>query len=283
MRFGGSILKPYHSPKEWLALVKELKYSAVTFPVHWSAPASVRREYLQCIRDSDLLIGEVGVWKNLFAPDAEEREAAFEESLRCLELAEEVGANCCVNISGAPAALWDGYHPANYSRALYDRVIEISQRIIDRVGPVNTAYTLEPMPWMCPRSPEEYLQLMRDVDRPAFLVHLDYCNMISSMDRYADAAGFIQHCFDLLGPFIRSIHAKDVCLDDHVLPVCIREVQPGAGCIPFDTVLRLSHAINQDIPVFVEHLPDHESYLAAAAFIHQTAKKAGVPLRSYSV
>ena len=279
MRIGGSVMKPYHSPKEWLALVNELQYSTVTFPVHWSAPKAVRQEYLSCIRDHDLVIGEVGVWKNLLSPDEAQRNAALSESFRCLELAEEVGANCCVNICGTPAELWDGYHPLNYARETYEKIVEISRKIIDTVQPEKTAYTLEPMPWMCPRSPEEYLQLIRDVDRHAFQVHLDYCNMISSMDRYAHAEAFIESCFALLAPHIRCIHAKDVLIDDHVLPLCIREVPPGAGSIPWARVLQLSQQLGDDIPVFVEHLPDHESYLAAIAFVRKAAREAGIPIK----
>ena len=41
MRLGGSVMKPYASPKEWLAHVKELGYSAVIFPVESTAPLSV--------------------------------------------------------------------------------------------------------------------------------------------------------------------------------------------------------------------------------------------------
>ena len=33
MRLGGSVMKPYRNPGEWLAHVKELGYRAVTFPV----------------------------------------------------------------------------------------------------------------------------------------------------------------------------------------------------------------------------------------------------------
>lgn len=279
MRFGGSVMLPYHSPKEWLAYVKELQYSAVIFPVHWSAPKAIRQEYLSCIRDNDLLIGEVGVWKNLFSPDEKQRAAALSESIHCLELAEEVEANCCVNISGTPSHVWDGYHPLNYSKEIYDRVVETSRKIIDAVQPEKTAYTLEPMPWMCPRSPEENLQLIRDVDRPAFRAHLDYCNMVSSMERYADVHRFIETCFSLLAPHIRSIHAKDILVDQHILPLCIEEVAPGKGCIPFDLVLQLSHCLGPNTPVFVEHLPDHESYLNASRFIHKIANEAGIPIQ----
>ena len=39
MRLGGSVMKPYNSPKEWLQHVKELGYSAVIFPVDSTASA----------------------------------------------------------------------------------------------------------------------------------------------------------------------------------------------------------------------------------------------------
>ena len=101
MRLGGSVMKPYNSPKEWLAQVKELGYSAVVFPVDSNASAATIRDYAQCCRDNDLLIGEVGAWRNVMAIDPKEREANLDWNIRQLELAETVGANCCVNISGS--------------------------------------------------------------------------------------------------------------------------------------------------------------------------------------
>lgn len=279
MRLGGSVMKPYSSPKEWLAHVKELGYSAVIFPVESTAPAHVIRDYLQCCRDNDLLIGEVGAWRNVMARDEKERAANLDWNIRQLELAETVGANCCVNISGSMAELWDGYHPALGTREVYERVVENTQRIIDAVKPTHTAYSLEPMPWMVPESPEQYLQLMRDVDRSAFKVHMDYCNMINGVERYRDASGFIAHCFELLGENIVSIHAKDVLISEGALPVNINEVPPGEGSIDLPLVTELAHALGDDIPVFVEHLPDHAAYMKAAAVMRQAAEQAGVPVK----
>lgn len=276
MRLGGSIMKPYNSPAEWLTHVREYGYSAVTFPVNSDAPAQVRKDYLQCARDNDLLIGEVGIWRNVMAKDEKERQAAMDYSIRQLELAEEVGANCCVNISGSVGDLWDGYHPAQDTREVYDRVVETTQRIIDAVKPTHTCFSLEPMPWMCPESPEEYLRLMKDVDRAAFKVHLDYCNMINSLDRYRHAGEFIRQCFDLLGEHIVSIHAKDVKLRDGALPIVIEEIQPGQGSIDLPLVCALAEGLGADIPVFVEHLPDHAAYMAAAETMRRAAEKAGV-------
>ena len=276
MRLGGAIMKPYHSPAEWLALVREYGYSAVSFPVNSDAPASVRRDYLACCRDNDLLIGEVGVWRNVLARNPQEADAAMTYAIRQLELAEEVGANCCVNIAGSLGTLWDGYDPAHAGRAFYDRVVETTRRIIDAVQPTRTSFTLEPMPWMCPESPEEYLQLLADVDRPAFRVHLDYCNMINGLDRYRASGAFIRRCFELLGDHIVSIHAKDVLLRDGALPLVIEEIQPGEGSIDLPLVCALAEQLGADIPVFVEHLPDHDAYLRAAATMRQAAQKAGV-------
>ena len=277
MRLGGSVMKPYNSPAEWLAQVSELGYRAVIFPVDCTAPAEVRREYLQCIKDNDLLIGEVGVWRNCMSLDPAEREKHIAYAIGQLELAEEVGANCCVNIAGAWSELWDGYHPGHATREYYESLVEITRRIIDAVQPKKTCFSLEPMPWMCPESPEEYLQLIKDIDREGFAVHLDYANMINSIGRYRDSSGFISHCFELLAPHIRSIHAKDLLLDDVRLPLCIEEVAPGEGSIDLGLVLKLADGLG-DVPVFVEHLPDHEAYLAAANHMRTVAKKNGLAL-----
>ena len=38
----------------------------------------------------------------------------------------------------------------------------------------------------------------------------------------------------------------------------------------------LAEQLGADIPVFVEHLPDHEAYLAAVRTMREAAEKAGV-------
>jgi len=278
MRLGGSVMKPYKTPSEWLGHVKELGYSAVIFPVDHTAPKQLRRDYQKCAQDNGLVIAEVGIWKNVMARDAGEQAAAFERSVRQLELAEDIGAECCVNISGSLGARWDGFHPDQDTRACYEAVVEMTQSIIDAVKPTHTKFSLEPMPWMFPESPEDYLDLIRDVDRPCFAAHLDYANMINSISRYRKSGEFIGHCFDVLGEHILSIHAKDVKIDDGHLPLNINEVPPGQGVIDYGLVLRRAHALGPDTPVVIEHLPDHEAYMAASRHVLSVAEQAGVPV-----
>lgn len=279
MRLGGSVNMPYSSPKEWLKWVKELNYSAVIFPVDSSAEKQVIRDYQKCIADEGLVIGEVGVWRNLLARDANEREKHMQYSIRQLELAEEVGANCCVNISGSTGTYWDGYDPDNYSRATYDTVVEQSRRIMDAVKPVKTKYSLEPMPWMIPDSAEGYLQLLKDIDREAFGVHLDFTNMINGIERFHNRDRFIEECFEKLGPWIRSIHIKDVALGEGELPCVIREVPVGEGAVDLGRVLQLSEALGEDTTVFTEHMDKHEDYLKATRYLRALSEKVGVKIK----
>src|SRR5262249_20880960 len=144
--------------------------------------------------------------------DAAERAAALERCVRRLDLADRIGANCCVNIAGACGPIWDGPYPANLTRETFDRIVETTRGIIDAVKPTRTFYTLEAMPWMYPTGPDSYLDLLRAIDRPAFGVHLDPVNMISSPQLYFDNAALIRDCFAKLGPHIKNCHAKDILL-----------------------------------------------------------------------
>ena len=46
-------------------------------------------------------MAEVGVWRNTLSPDPEIRKASIRYAIGQLELADRIGARCCVNILGA--------------------------------------------------------------------------------------------------------------------------------------------------------------------------------------
>lgn len=278
MRLGGGIEKPYKNPDEWIKLVKELGYSCVLSPVDCSAGKEERNAYSKCVKDNDLVIGEVGVWRNVLASDEAERKEAIEYSINQLALAEELGASCCVNISGSRGEVWDGCCADNYSNETWDLVIETTRSIIDAVKPKLTFYTIESMPWMIPDSPEEYLRLIKAVDRKQFGVHLDYVNMINCPRRWAFRDEFITECFTVLGPYIKSVHAKDAYME-HAYSTVINETMPGKGQLDFGKIARFCERLGPDTTVFVEHLPDFESYKKAAAYVRSEAERAGVMVK----
>ncbi|PKO16954.1 MAG: sugar phosphate isomerase/epimerase [Chloroflexi bacterium HGW-Chloroflexi-10] len=275
MRIGGAIERPYKSPEEWYQWVKELGYRAVLAPVDYRASKEEKQAYLQCVKQHDLVIGEVGAWKNSLALDDTQRHQAVEFCKNQLALADELSANCCVNITGSRGEIWDGFYQENYSKDTYALVVDSIRDIIDAVKPTRTFYTVESMPWMIPDSPDQYLQLIYDVDRKAFGVHLDFVNMINSPKRYLFCDAFIEECFTKLGPYIKSIHGKDVIMEN-AYTTLIHETMPGKGKVNYQQVARLCETLGPDATLFVEHLPDFESYKQASAYVREQAALAGV-------
>ena len=132
----------------------------------YTAPDDTAREYFHAARRLGVVIAEAGVWKNTLSPDDSARRAAMEYAREQLAFADRWGIPCCVNITGARGELWDGAYADNYAAGTYDLIVESVRSILDAVRPARCRYTIEPMPWMLPDGPDEYLKLLRDVDRP---------------------------------------------------------------------------------------------------------------------
>ncbi len=278
MRIGGEIKKSFRNPEEWLQRVKEMRYSTVLTPVDLDTPAEERKAYVALAEGNDIIIGEVGVWRNPISLNPVEAKQNKEYCKKRLALAEELGANCCVNIAGSRGELWDGPYKENYDEDVYTLIVDTTREIIDSVQPVRTFYTLEPMPWMLPDSPESYLKLIRDIDRRGFAVHLDFINMINCPERFLKRDAFIEECFTKLGPYIKSIHAKDVIMEK-AYPCVLHEVMPGKGSVDYRKVVRLCERLGRDTTVFVEHLDSHEEYLEASGFLREMAEAEGIVVR----
>lgn len=278
MRLGGAIEREYHNPDEWIKYIKELGYSAALAPVEHTASKEVIADYMACAKKNNVIIGEVGVWRNCLSKKDDERKNAISFAKAQLALADEMGANCCVNIIGSRHEIWDSFDAENYNPDVYVMAVDGIREIIDAVKPTNTFYTIEPMPWMVPDSPEQYLDLIKDVDRKAFGVHLDFVNMINCPHRYVKSTDFIRHCFDLLGPYIKSIHGKDVLME-RAYTTLIHETMPGKGTLDYTKILPMVEKLGADMPLFVEHLPDFETYKMAADYIRENAVKAGVLIK----
>lgn len=270
MKLGIGTTLDHNSPEEWADTLVDMGCSTAVSPFDCNAPQTLKREYLAQANSHALSIGEVGVWNNVMSTSQYERETNIVYAQQQLALAEEIGARCCVNISGnAGSGGWDQYSENNYRPETYDLIVETTQNIIDAVNPQHTSYAIECMPWMIPDSPEQYLQLIADVNRPAFAVHLDYTNMLNGMQRWRNKDNFIKHCFDLLGSSIVSVHVKDVQLLAD-LPTSIVEVQPGTGGIDFNLVFRQIAKLPEETTVFVEHLPNTDAYTQAMKYVNET-------------
>jgi sugar phosphate isomerase/epimerase len=280
MRLGAPVFVKTSDPAVLAKAHKELGYRAAYCPaVVFNDPSgaqteAVRREF----EKEDIVIAEVGIWRNMMSPDPKEREAVIQLAINKLGVAERVGARCCVNTAGsASKEHWAGPHPHDVTKAAFDELVQITRRIIDAVKPTRTAFTIEMMQWMLPDSPDGYLDLIKAVDRKAFGVHLDPTNLINCPRRYFDTGAVIRECIEKLGPHIRSAHAKDCYMEPKAI-VHISEVMPGKGVLDYRTYLTLLAKLPQDVPLMIEHLKTPEEFAQAAAHIRGVAKECGVRL-----
>ena len=276
MRLGGTLC--CNDPALWEEKLAESRFRAITAPFACDTPREEILRLLRIAEKHDVAIAEVGVWRNLF--DRTEGEANLAYAVRQLQLADEFGIPCCVNIAGTDSpAGWDAADPGNFTPAMYERLVRSIREIIDAAKPKKAFYTLEPMPWMLPDSPDACLQLMKDVDREQFAVHMDFVNMINCPRRFLDAEGFIEECFSKLAPYIKSTHLKDSRMDPLQLTTVLTECSPGEGSLDFVKILRIiDRYLPADAPVLLEHMSTFEEYRQAYGYVAEKAKEAGVPV-----
>lgn len=276
LRLGGPVFLQSEDPAELAEAHRSLGYRAAYVPPvglgDTERIAAIRREF----GARDILLAEVGAWVNALDPDPEKRAKNVAYITERLALAEALGARCCVAIAGSfNTEVWYGPHPGNFSREFFDLTVETTRRIIDAVKPTRTKYSLEMMGWALPSGPEEYVDLLRAVDRAGFGVHLDVCNAVNSPARMYQNHALIRRCFELLGPWILSCHAKDV---DWIPEMQIHfvEVVPGRGLIDYRALLDGLARLPQDVPLMLEHLQTAEEYAEGAAYIRRVGAGLGI-------
>jgi sugar phosphate isomerase/epimerase len=277
IRLGGPIFVKSTDPAVLAREHRRLGYSAAYCPeIATLSDSKLLSEIRRAFAAENVLIAEVGAWKNLLDPDSAKRRENLEYVTQRCALADALGALCCVDIAGSyNPSTWYGPDPKNLSREFFDATVENCQRILDAVKPTRTRFTIEMMGWNLPDGPDAYLELIRAVDRKAFAVHLDVCNGINCPQRFYQNAEFIRECFRKLGPSIISCHAKDLRWDVE-LNVHFEEVVPGRGQVDYGAYLGELAQLGRDVPLMLEHLHTAEEYDEGRLYIRKVADRIGL-------
>lgn len=277
IRLGGPIFLKSGDPGELAREHRRLGYSAAYCPeIATVKDTDLLRAIQKAFAAENVVIAEVGAWKNMLDPNAETRRQNLEYVVERCALAETVGARCCVDIAGSYSPdFWYGPNPKNLSREFFDATVANCRHVIDSVKPTRTRFTVEMMGWNLPDGPDSYLELIRAVDRSSFGVHLDVCNGVNSPRRFYENKAYIDECFQKLGEWIVSCHAKDlqwvVEMNVHFL-----EVVPGRGQIDYRAYLQNLARLRQDAPLMLEHLRTAAEYDEGREYIRRIGVAAGV-------
>jgi sugar phosphate isomerase/epimerase len=276
IRLGGPVFLRTEDPEELALGHRRLGYRAAYCPNVALSDTARIRAIADAYAKHDVALAEVGRWCNLMDPDAEKCRKNIATVTEGLALAEALGARCCVDIAGSyNPSVWYGPHPDNLSPGFFHATVENARKIIDAVKPKRTKLSFEMMGWSLPDSPASYLKLIKAVNRPAFAVHLDPCNLVNSPARFYDNTALLNECFDKLGRWIVSCHAKDLTWDIE-MNVHFREVRPGAGKLDYATYLRRLARLPQNPPLMMEHLSTAEEYNQARDYIVNVGTQAGL-------
>jgi sugar phosphate isomerase/epimerase len=276
LRLGGPIFVKSEEPAAMAQAHRDLGYRAAYAPKVELEDRELIREIISEYAARDVVIAEVGAWVNMVDRDPAKRKKSVDFVTQRLALAEELGARCCVDIAGSfnPDA-WDGPHPDNFGPEFFDATVEVVRQVIDNVQPRRTRFAIEMMGWTLPSSPDEYLDLIKAVDRRSFAVHMDVCNLINSPYRIYDNESVIEEAFEKLGPWVASCHAKDVAW----VPgsqVHFKEVIPGTGVLDYATYLRELAKLPGEAPLMLEHLNSAEEYQQGSDYIRSVAREVDI-------
>jgi sugar phosphate isomerase/epimerase len=276
LRLGGPVFTESQDPEKLVAAHHKLGYRAAYCPEVTLQDSARIRQITEAFARQGIVIAEVGRWVNLLESDPVKRRQNLQTVTDGLALAEAIGARCCVDIAGSfSSTSWFGPHPDNLSRRHFDASVENARKIIDAVKPTRTTFCYEVMGWSWPDTADHYRELIKAVDRSAFSVHLDPCNLINSPEKFYNNTALLNECFDKLGRWIVSCHAKDLTWDVE-LNIHFREVAPGKGALDYPTYLRRLAELPQQAPLMLEHLSSAEEYSAARDHILEVGQKAGL-------
>jgi sugar phosphate isomerase/epimerase len=274
VRLGGPIFMKADEPRELAREHRRLGYAAAYCPAVDIKDSARVKATEAAFKAENVLIAEVGAWKNMLDPDPAARKANLDYVISRMALADAVGARCCVDIAGSfNPKVWYGPHKDNFSSRFFDATVENCRKVIDAVKPTRSKFALEIMGWCMPESADRYLQLLKAIDRPAFGVHIDVCNAVNSPEKFYNNAALTNELFAKLGRWIVSCHAKDLAWIPE-MNVHFVEVIPGRGEIDYRPYLQNLTRI--DAPLMLEHLKSAEEYREGAEYIRKVGREAGV-------
>jgi sugar phosphate isomerase/epimerase len=263
-------------PEDLAKAHRDLGYRAAYCPKVKLDDKQRIRDIAQAFAKHDVVIAEVGRWCNLMEANPQKRAANLQTVTEGLALADEIGALCCVDIAGSYSEQqWYGPHQKNLSEEFFHATVENARKIIDAVKPKRAKFCYEMMGWALPDSADSYVKMLEAVDRSAFGVHLDPCNIINCPVRFYENRMLLDECFDKLGPRIVSCHAKDVAWEVE-LQIHFREVVLGTGSLDYKTYLKRLAALPQRPPLMIEHLKSADEYHRSREFLFETGKQIGV-------
>jgi len=249
-------------------------------------PDSTVRELRAALDQHDVVIFEVGGYRNMLHTDETMRQEYLKRLAYCLESAERIGCKMVGTISGSRNPdgneFVDNYmvHPDNWTLETWNILIASIKQVLKDTEGMQAALGMEAQVTTNLDGPLAHERLMIDVGSERVKVNLDPTNMVHLYNHFHTTA-LINECFDRLGENIFGCHAKDTFVLPHSQTVHVQEVCPGRGNLDYETYfVRLSH-MKWSRALLPEHIPA-DQFDEAYAYLRTVAAKVGVKIHGYA-
>jgi L-ribulose-5-phosphate 3-epimerase len=218
-----------------------------------------------------------GPYPSIISPDESVRKAGVAGAQAIAKLAAKMG----VTESGVrPTSLnprgdwWP--HADNYKPETEDRLVKSLTEIVQVAEGYGVDIVLETHVTTTLNTPEVIKRVIERTGSKHIKINLDPCNFVGDLQTAFNLPPMLNHLFDVLSPYIATVHLKDFMLEDRFV-VHITETVIGTGLMDFDTLLTLVHKHKPDAYVVIEHLPIGLIPLAKRN-LTQKIKDLGLPL-----
>ncbi len=249
---------------------------------HLTVPAStISDETAQRVKGvfADLKMPFLQLWGPypcIISPEESVRRAGVEGARGLVRLAAKMG----VPESGVrptslnPRGDWLP-HPDNVKPETEDRLVQSLNEILETADEHGIVVVLETHVTTTLNTAQA---IKRVIERTGsrLKLNLDPCNFVGDLPTAYNPKPMIDEIFDVLGPYIATVHVKDFYLEDRFV-VHISETVIGTGQMDFATVLRRVHEVKPDGYVVIEHLPVSMIPLAKRN-LTQIIRDLGLPL-----
>jgi sugar phosphate isomerase/epimerase len=175
-----------------------------------------------------------------------------------------------------PAGPWTP-HPENTSLKTLTRLVDSLRQATRAAEDVGIPYAIEGGAVSPLDTPERVRDVIEAVGSPALRFNADPVNFVRSLDELYNTTTLVNRLFDLLGQYTVCAHAKDLDVDNYLLPR-MSECLLGDGRCDQVTYLQRFEQYCPDGFVLIEHLPN-EKIAAAKRNLDLAAQKAGLNWR----
>lgn len=168
--------------------------------------------------------------------------------------------------------------PKMWAEDTWRQVLEGIRDLADLAESAQMDIGAHPHIMSCLNSVDRLEEMLDVVASPRLKILIDPVNLVQPHMAYR-TTDLVNRIFDVLGPQIVGLHAKDVVLSGGGKVVAhVDEAAPGEGLMDYHTILRRLDALEQDVTVHAEHFP-YPQTIQGQQYIRSVARSIGVQVR----